>query len=649
MRQYGPDRSSENNVQMLVSRNRASIKIISWTKFDFHNGTIHDRDVVTNHLTPDQRMRNTTRGLTPGLIDPSLGEVEGNRVPWPKQIAGAGRHKGLRKRKLIKEEQTDEESISVVRTARSTPPHDDAPINKRLATNSSVSSTLQRPPRAAVIEKLPKDGSGPRAHHKFDGSLSGDNWHVKHSGQDPKATGQKDARHITFMRSATTNLQFNDSFPSNRHMEEFGTPHNRSQPRVNQTSKGFTKMISGTGQEGHSKGQKSRSEPAISAYDVTDAGDPLEYLYTIQNSAVPSVRNSASNGQTVWKNLPQKEAQNPHKSSLLQSSDSKHFAPWRPVKYEGTKSYLVEKDLNLGGKSNAGSRSRPSIKNHWGNLSSIQEPPRLYQTPRSDMSTYATTSVARQRNLNTAVNTPVSHKMSKFKSAPENLATQQHAHVAHAHKGSDMQRPYQAAFSNNATTMHHGGISLEHNPFSTSHQNTSYATMSYPLSYSQFPMNPTFESQAYHNQNGFNTNSMTPFPYHHQGNKNPFQENPATHNQRTHSDMSSNTYQQANTSNQTPMPSNAYQQVDTNHIPIPPNTYQHANPTPLPPNTQNETNPWSSETTNLPLPNESFIDLLNNDIGDANGFYFGPITEDDFSLAPLSQIPNHSNNYGGLF
>ncbi|KAL8993029.1 MAG: hypothetical protein Q9169_006650 [Polycauliona sp. 2 TL-2023] len=132
MRQYGPNRrAGENTVQQLVGRNRKTAKLLSWTRLSqktdnkdgedelpASNEGANDlqgeepnepqagqsksakaktarkyTDKVAPLLSAQQIANNTTRGLTPGLIDPTLGEEPGNRIPWPPQVARAGKHK----------------------------------------------------------------------------------------------------------------------------------------------------------------------------------------------------------------------------------------------------------------------------------------------------------------------------------------------------------------------------------------------------------------------------------------------------------------------------------------------------------------------------------------------------------------------------
>ncbi|KAL8771472.1 MAG: hypothetical protein Q9209_003142 [Squamulea sp. 1 TL-2023] len=154
MRQYRPNRKkSENTMQGLVSRARSSAMMVSWPgqppqltsankkkadekkadqqaakpNTDDHQDPISkqssytkakgktvrnhlgkspnksidkpdnkERDRVTELMTAAQIAANSTRGHTPGLINPSLGETPGNRVPWPKRKRTAGQHQTTR-------------------------------------------------------------------------------------------------------------------------------------------------------------------------------------------------------------------------------------------------------------------------------------------------------------------------------------------------------------------------------------------------------------------------------------------------------------------------------------------------------------------------------------------------------------------------
>ncbi|KAL8786936.1 MAG: hypothetical protein Q9213_002478 [Squamulea squamosa] len=158
MRQYRPNRKkSENTMQGLVSRARSSAMMVSWPRqppqlttankkkaddkkaaqeaakpnTDDHpdsdseqnpHGKANDktvrkpknksqdrsrdksenqpddkeRDRVTELMTAAQIAANSTRGHTPGLINPSLGEIPGNRLPWPKRRRTAGQHQTTR-------------------------------------------------------------------------------------------------------------------------------------------------------------------------------------------------------------------------------------------------------------------------------------------------------------------------------------------------------------------------------------------------------------------------------------------------------------------------------------------------------------------------------------------------------------------------
>ncbi|KAL8926112.1 MAG: hypothetical protein Q9172_001899 [Xanthocarpia lactea] len=74
-------------------------KVKATKKTKARKKTIKPSDMVTPLMTEAQKAANTTRGLTPGLINKDLGEVPGNRVPWPEQSKLAGHHHTNRSRR----------------------------------------------------------------------------------------------------------------------------------------------------------------------------------------------------------------------------------------------------------------------------------------------------------------------------------------------------------------------------------------------------------------------------------------------------------------------------------------------------------------------------------------------------------------------
>ncbi|KAL8945792.1 MAG: hypothetical protein Q9222_007717 [Ikaeria aurantiellina] len=103
MRQKAGNRtlsSTGNSIEMLVSRSRKHLAIVAWEpqnpNLNRHRRQSKNQRNVQEKLTPWQIANNTTRGLTPGLRDPALGEA-GGRIPWPKMAKGAGKHKGPQK------------------------------------------------------------------------------------------------------------------------------------------------------------------------------------------------------------------------------------------------------------------------------------------------------------------------------------------------------------------------------------------------------------------------------------------------------------------------------------------------------------------------------------------------------------------------
>ncbi|KAL8720703.1 MAG: hypothetical protein Q9225_002469 [Loekoesia sp. 1 TL-2023] len=96
MRQDGTVRSSGPNgstIQPLVGRNRTIHKMISWHDQEDSLGG-NNRPKWIDEMTNQQKLDNTTRGLTPGLVNPTLGEA-GERIPFPNRIKGAGEHKKM--------------------------------------------------------------------------------------------------------------------------------------------------------------------------------------------------------------------------------------------------------------------------------------------------------------------------------------------------------------------------------------------------------------------------------------------------------------------------------------------------------------------------------------------------------------------------
>ncbi|KAL8941010.1 MAG: hypothetical protein Q9216_002490 [Gyalolechia sp. 2 TL-2023] len=91
MRIHGPSRPlTHNNIQMNMSRNRSKWGMVSWCTTRLHENYNKARHEALNALSVEQVTRNTTRGITPGLKDPALGEA-GGRVPVPDHIGRTGR------------------------------------------------------------------------------------------------------------------------------------------------------------------------------------------------------------------------------------------------------------------------------------------------------------------------------------------------------------------------------------------------------------------------------------------------------------------------------------------------------------------------------------------------------------------------------
>ena len=80
-------RPVQNILNMRASRMRADYCMLSWHVKTKHEEENAARDAVLYRLSPQQKMANTTRGTTPGLIYPVLGIV-GGIVPHPHERSG---------------------------------------------------------------------------------------------------------------------------------------------------------------------------------------------------------------------------------------------------------------------------------------------------------------------------------------------------------------------------------------------------------------------------------------------------------------------------------------------------------------------------------------------------------------------------------
>lgn len=105
-------RPSESSLNQDGVRNRPKYGMQSWFPKQIHQAYNARRDTVLAMLSPAQLAANTTRGTTPGLINPILGEA-GGRVPPPVARKGQGVRRGPRKKAALTisdNEADDEES-----------------------------------------------------------------------------------------------------------------------------------------------------------------------------------------------------------------------------------------------------------------------------------------------------------------------------------------------------------------------------------------------------------------------------------------------------------------------------------------------------------------------------------------------------------
>ncbi len=114
MRMPFEGRPSENSLNQDGVRHRPKYGMRSWFPKQVHRAHNARRDTAMAMLSAAQIAANTTRGTTPGLIAPELGEA-GGRVPHPAGRKGHGVRHGPRKKASLEisvNEADDEESKS---------------------------------------------------------------------------------------------------------------------------------------------------------------------------------------------------------------------------------------------------------------------------------------------------------------------------------------------------------------------------------------------------------------------------------------------------------------------------------------------------------------------------------------------------------
>lgn len=79
--QFATEAKFRNDINMRMTRGRKKWSMACWR--EPRNGATGPRNKLLRTLSAYQIRNNTTRGSTPGLINASLGEVHGNRIPIP--------------------------------------------------------------------------------------------------------------------------------------------------------------------------------------------------------------------------------------------------------------------------------------------------------------------------------------------------------------------------------------------------------------------------------------------------------------------------------------------------------------------------------------------------------------------------------------
>ncbi|MCJ1400122.1 hypothetical protein MMC11_003326 [Xylographa trunciseda] len=141
---------------------RPKLYMVAWHIKGTKNGRGDQQAKVLARLSPAQVAANTTRGSTPGLLNPVLGPA-GRRtvgIPWP--VLPAGR--GETKREAEPETDPDEDSDDAPRRKRSKPKHDSNVLDtSRMVTEANESSEQNRHEGAFDCAAAPRPALGPAA------------------------------------------------------------------------------------------------------------------------------------------------------------------------------------------------------------------------------------------------------------------------------------------------------------------------------------------------------------------------------------------------------------------------------------------------------------------------------------------------------
>ena len=98
MRMPRQGRRNQNALNMECSRMRPRYHMISWHPTSDESKANELQNQVVKLLSDEQQAANTTRGSTPGLVNPRLGEA-GGRIRIPRLVNGQGTVRGSRPQK----------------------------------------------------------------------------------------------------------------------------------------------------------------------------------------------------------------------------------------------------------------------------------------------------------------------------------------------------------------------------------------------------------------------------------------------------------------------------------------------------------------------------------------------------------------------
>ena len=139
---------------------RPEFKLLSWYSRQLEENPSKEDQKVQKFLTPEHFRRNSTRGLTPGLVDIWLPDTPDNRIQLPIWVGLKGSQKGaVENRRRAKKEESGQPDSSKKRKRRGPSDDDDGENNDGInQTDRHVKQQKQIEPKEKAQRRQVRDG-----------------------------------------------------------------------------------------------------------------------------------------------------------------------------------------------------------------------------------------------------------------------------------------------------------------------------------------------------------------------------------------------------------------------------------------------------------------------------------------------------------